>query len=108
MPARACTGREAWPQLKALAELLAAPVTTSLGGKTQLQRGPSARRSARAASPSRKPVRHFLDKADVIFGVGCSFTETNFGVQHAEGPKIIHATLDPMHLNKDRAGAISG
>ena len=33
-PGRACTTRKAWPQLKALAELLEAPVTTSLPGKS--------------------------------------------------------------------------
>ncbi len=48
-----------------------------------------------------KPVHHFLDDADVIFGIGCSFTETNFGVAMPKGKTIIHATLDPNHLNKD-------
>jgi thiamine pyrophosphate-dependent acetolactate synthase large subunit-like protein len=27
-----------------------------------------------------KTVRYFLDHADVIFGIGCSFTESNFAV----------------------------
>jgi acetolactate synthase-1/2/3 large subunit len=48
-----------------------------------------------------KPVRHFLDAADVVFGIGCSFTETNFGIRMPKGPRYIHATLEPMHLNKD-------
>jgi thiamine pyrophosphate-dependent acetolactate synthase large subunit-like protein len=91
---------EAWPQLKALAELLAAPVTTSLGGKSSFNEDhPLSLGSGGLAIP--QPVRHFLNKADLIFGVGCSFTETNFGVKMPKGPKIIHATLDPMHLNKD-------
>jgi acetolactate synthase-1/2/3 large subunit len=91
---------EAWPQLKRLAELLAAPVTTSLGGKSsfpethQLSLG-----SGGNAIPA--PVRHFLDQSDVILGIGCSFTETNFGVSMPKGKKIIHATLDSAHLNKD-------
>ena len=46
-------------------------------------------------------MRQFLDDADVIFGVGCSFGETNFGVQMPKGKIIIHATIDPKHLNKD-------
>ncbi|GGJ33473.1 thiamine pyrophosphate-requiring protein [Neoroseomonas lacus] len=92
----------AWPQLKALAELLAAPVTTSLGGKSSFPEDhPLALGSGGLAIP--KPVRHFLNNADVIFGVGCSFTETNFGVKMPAGKKIIHATLDPDHLNKDIA-----
>src|SRR3546814_11882129 len=48
-----------------------------------------------------KPVHQFLQDADVIFGIGCSFTETNFGVSMPKGKTIIHATLDPDHLNKD-------
>jgi thiamine pyrophosphate-dependent acetolactate synthase large subunit-like protein len=93
---------KAWPQLKALAELLAAPVTTSLGGKSSFPEDhPLALGSGGLAIP--KPVRHFLDNADVILGIGCSFTETNFGVKMPAGKKIIHATLDPDHLNKDVA-----
>ncbi|MCO6417114.1 thiamine pyrophosphate-requiring protein [Siccirubricoccus sp. KC 17139] len=90
----------AWPQLKALAELLAAPVTSSLGGKSAFNEEHPLSLGSGGLAIS-KPVRHFLDKADVIFGIGCSFTETNFGVKMPKGPKIIHGTLDPMHLNKD-------
>jgi thiamine pyrophosphate-dependent acetolactate synthase large subunit-like protein len=46
-------------------------------------------------------VRSFLDRSDVILGIGCSFTETNFGISMPAGKTIIHATLDPAHLNKD-------
>jgi acetolactate synthase-1/2/3 large subunit len=90
----------AWPQLRALAELLAAPVTTSLGGKSAFPEDHAlALGSGGLAIP--KPVRHFLDNADLVLGIGCSFTETNFGVKMPAGKKIIHATLDPDHLNKD-------
>jgi acetolactate synthase-1/2/3 large subunit len=90
----------AWPALRKLAEHLAAPVVTSLEGKSafpedhHLSLG-----SGGVAVP--KTVRHFLDNADVIFGVGCSFTETSFGVPMPKGKIMIHATLDPNHLNKD-------
>lgn len=90
----------AWPQLRALAELLGAPVTTSLGGKSSFPEDhPLALGSGGLAIP--KPVRHFLDSADVVLGIGCSFTETNFGTKMPKGPKYIHATLDPDHLDKD-------
>lgn len=91
---------QAWPQVKALAELLAAPVCTSLEGKSafpethELSLG-----SGGAAMP--KMVRSYLDNSDVIFGIGCSFGETPFGVQMPRGKTIVHATLDPKHLNKD-------
>ncbi len=90
----------AWPQLRALAERLAIPVCTSLEGKSAFPEDhPLALGSGGAAMP--RAVRHFLDEADVIFGVGCSFSETAFGVKMPSGKAIIHATLDPKHLNKD-------
>jgi len=91
---------KAWPQLRALAERLGAPVTTSLGGKSSFPEDhPLALGSGGLAIP--KTVRHFLDKADVIFGVGCSFTETNFGVAMPKGRTVIHSTVDPNHLNNN-------
>ncbi|CCE11849.1 conserved hypothetical protein [Bradyrhizobium sp. STM 3843] len=90
----------AWPQLKRLAERLAIPVTTSLGGKSSFpETHPLSLGSGGLAVP--RAVATFLKDADVIFGIGCSFTETNFGVAMPKGKTIIHATLDPNHLNKD-------
>ena len=48
-----------------------------------------------------RAVPKFLGEADVIFGIGCSFTETSFGIAMPKGKTIIHSTLDPNHLNKD-------
>jgi thiamine pyrophosphate-dependent acetolactate synthase large subunit-like protein len=45
-------------------------------------------------------VRQFLNDADLIFGVGCSFSETAFGIAMPKGKTVIHATLDPADLNK--------
>src|SRR5262249_4395717 len=57
----------AWRELRALAELLGAPVTSSLGGKSAFPEDhPLALGSGGLAVP--KPVRHFLDTADVILG----------------------------------------
>jgi thiamine pyrophosphate-dependent acetolactate synthase large subunit-like protein len=90
----------AWAELRRLAELLGAPVTTSLGGKSAFPENHKlALGSGGNAIPA--PVHHFLHNADLIFGIGCSFTKTNFGVDMPAGKAIIHATLDPMDLNKD-------
>src|SRR6516162_6673063 len=90
----------AWPQLKRLAERLAIPVTTSLGGKSSFpETHPLSLGSGGLAVP--RAVPKFLGEADVIFGIGCSFTETNFGIKMPSGKTIIHSTLDPNHLNKD-------
>ena len=91
---------QAWDSLKELAELLGAPVTTSLGGKSAFPEDhPLALGSGGRAIP--KPVHHFLQKTDLIFGIGCSFTRTGFGVRIPEGKRVIHATLDPADINKD-------
>jgi acetolactate synthase-1/2/3 large subunit len=92
----------AWAELKRLAELLAAPVTTSLGGKSAF---PENHMLSLGSGGNAIPaaVHHFLHEADLIFGIGCSFTKTNFGVDMPPGKAIVHATLDPMDLNKDVA-----
>jgi acetolactate synthase-1/2/3 large subunit len=91
---------EAWSELKELAELLAIPVTTSLGGKSAFPETHAlSLGSGGLAFP--QTVRTFLDKSDLILGIGCSFTETNFGVKMPAGAKIIQATLDPSDINKD-------
>jgi len=95
----------AWPQLRKLAEVLGAPVVTSLEGKSAFpETHPLSLGSGGVAVP--RPVRYFLDHSDVIFGIGCSFTETSFGVPMPKGKTMIHATLDEAHLNKDIAADI--
>ena len=91
---------QAWPELRELAELLAAPVTTSLEGKSAFpETHPLSLGSGGRSVP--KTVHDFLHNADVIFGIGCSFAVTNYGVSMPPGKVIIHATLDPADLNKD-------
>jgi thiamine pyrophosphate-dependent acetolactate synthase large subunit-like protein len=90
---------KAWPQLKQLAELLEAPVTTSLQGKSAFPEDhPLSLGSGGRSMP--KPVHHFLQKCDVIFGIGCSFTTTNYGISFPSGKTMIHATADPADLNQ--------
>ena len=96
---------EAWAELRELAELLGAPVTTSLGGKSSFpENHPLSLGSGGNAVP--KPVHHFVQNADLIIGIGVSFTETNFGIKFPKGKTMIHATLDPNHLNKDVVSSV--
>jgi thiamine pyrophosphate-dependent acetolactate synthase large subunit-like protein len=91
---------KAWAELRALAEDWNIPVTTSIEGKSAFPEDhPLALGSGGRANP--RPVKTFLAEADVILGVGCSFALTGFGVPMPRGKTIIHATLDPMDLNKD-------
>jgi acetolactate synthase-1/2/3 large subunit len=90
---------EAYAELRMLAELLAAPVSTSLEGKSAfVETHPLALGSGGAAIPGQ--LRHFLDRADLILGIGCSLSETAFGVAMPAGTAIVHATLDPADVNK--------
>lgn len=91
---------KAWPELRALAETWNIPVTTSIEGKSAFPEDhPYSLGSGGRANP--RPVVEFLNNADVILGVGCSFALTGFGVGMPKGKTIIHATLDPMDLGKD-------
>jgi thiamine pyrophosphate-dependent acetolactate synthase large subunit-like protein len=97
---------KAWPELKRLAELLAIPVCTSLEGKSAFDETHElALGSGGVAIPS--TVHHFLKEADVIFGIGCSFTDTAFGVAMPKGKTIIHSTLDAGDVNKHLACALA-
>jgi acetolactate synthase-1/2/3 large subunit len=91
---------QAWDALKELAELLEAPVTTSLQGKSAFPEShPLSLGSGGRSMP--KSVYQFLQDSDVIFGIGCSFATTGYGVSMPPGKTIVHATLDPVDINKD-------
>ncbi len=90
----------AWGALRDLAEWLGAPVTTSLEGKSAFPEShPLSLGSGGRSIP--KPVHDFLQRSDVILGIGCSFAATHYGVAMPPGKTIIHATLDPSDVNKD-------
>src|SRR5881392_943838 len=90
----------AWQPLRELAELLEAPVTTSLQGKSAFPETHPLSLGSGGRSIG-KQLYHFLTNADLIFGIGCSFATTNYGVAMPKGKKIVHATLDPLDINKD-------
>ncbi|MGE0688510.1 MAG: thiamine pyrophosphate-requiring protein [Dehalococcoidia bacterium] len=92
---------KAWAELKELVELLEAPTTTSLEGKSAFPEDhPLSLGSGGRAMP--EPVyKHVMD-ADVIFGIGCSFGRTSYGIQFPQqGPQYVHATNDAKDINKD-------
>jgi thiamine pyrophosphate-dependent acetolactate synthase large subunit-like protein len=91
---------QAWRQLRELAELLEAPVTTSLQGKSAFPENHPLSLGSGGRSIS-KQLHHFLTNADVILGIGCSFTTTNYGVPMPKGKVMIQATLDAADLAKD-------
>jgi acetolactate synthase-1/2/3 large subunit len=89
----------AYAELAELAELLAIPVCTSLPGKSSFdETHPLSLGSGGAAMPY--AVRYFLEESDLILGAGCSFTATAFGIRMPNGKTVIHATLDPIEINR--------
>ena len=94
---------DASDELVQFAELLHAPVTTTLEGKSafpenhQLSLGTGA-----GVMPL--PVHEFLKRADVIFAIGCSLTRHSIvAAPIPSGKVIIHATNDERDINKHYA-----
>ena len=91
----------AWEELRSLAELLNAPVTTTLAGKSAFPEDhPLA--LGTAGRTIGKQVREFLDDADVVLAIGASLTRTGFG-QRMPTTTIIHASGNPADIQKDVA-----
>jgi thiamine pyrophosphate-dependent acetolactate synthase large subunit-like protein len=91
---------QASDELVELAELLQIPVMTTLPGKSAFPEDhPLALGSG--GSTTTGAVAHFLRKADVVFGIGTSFTRTSFGITIPPGKVIIHATNNEWDINRD-------
>ncbi len=89
-----------WQPLLELAELLEAPVATSLNGKSAFpENHPLSLGAAAKSVPGQ--LHHFMAEADTIFGIGCSFTKTAYGLTVPAGKTIVHSTLDPTDIDKD-------
>lgn len=91
---------EATDELVQVAEFLQAPVMTTLPGKSAF---PETHPLAVGASgPSTTlGVHRFLTHADLVFGVGCSLTQSFFAAPIPPGKTIVHTTNDEDAINKD-------
>ena len=94
---------EASAELIELAEMLQAPVTTPLEGKSAFpEHHPLSLGTGAGVMP--RPVHTFLQKADVILAVGASLTKHNIvAAPIPAGKTIIHATNDERDINKHYA-----
>src|SRR5438093_3892929 len=92
---------EATPELLELAELLQAPVMTTLEGKGASPEDHALALGTGGGGVMSGPVHHFLPHADVVVGVGCSFTKDGMAATLPAGKTIIHATNDERDLNKN-------
>ncbi len=87
-------------ELVELAELLPAPVMTTNPGKSAF---PENHPLAVGASTRSRPrmLVEMMKRSDVVFAVGSSLTRTPFGPMIPSDKRIIHATNDPVDINKD-------
>ena len=94
---------EASPELLELAELLQIPVMTTLEGKSAFPEDHPLALGTGGGGVMSGPSHHFLSQADVVFGIGCSFTRHGMATNIPTGKTIIHATNDERDLNKNYA-----
>ena len=92
---------EAWEELKTLAELLQIPVMSTLNGKSAFpENHPLALGTANGFSKP-ETVKYFLNKTDLVFGIGTSFTLSKFSTPVPRGKKITQITIDESDISKD-------
>ena len=89
-------------ELIELAELLQAPVMTTLEGKSAFPEDHPLALGAGGPAVT-GPTLQYLREADVVFGIGCSFTRHGMAPTIPSGKTLIHATNDERDLNKSYA-----
>ena len=82
-----CLYAEAWDELQKVAELLQAPVMTTMPGKSGFPEDhPLALGAASGATTG--AAWHFLEKADLVFSIGSSLTRSSYAVDIPQGQDV--------------------
>ena len=90
---------DATEELVEFAELTQIPVMTTMAGKSAFpEKHPLALGSGSGVMS--RPVYHFVRRADVLFGIGTSFTQHGMTMNVPSGKTLIHATNDPIDIDK--------
>jgi len=93
---------EATEELQAFAELAGAPVMSTLLGKSAFAEDHPLSIGAVANDRSvTRAIAHYLDKADLILGIGCSLSREWMRAPVPPGKTIIQVTNDDRDLNAD-------
>ena len=91
---------EATDELVELAELLSAPVMTTLLGKSAFPEVHALALGSGSGVMS-GALYHFMRRSDLVFGIGSSFTKHGMSMNLPPGRTLIQATNDPRDLHKD-------
>jgi acetolactate synthase-1/2/3 large subunit len=91
---------QAWDELRQLAELVQAPVVTTMAAKSAFPENHPLSVGAGGHTISRTAA-HFLVRADLVFGVGCSFARGGFSAPIPAGKKMVQVTSDARDIDKD-------
>jgi acetolactate synthase-1/2/3 large subunit len=91
---------EATDELRALAELVQAPVVVTMNGKSAFPEDHPLSLGAAAASCTAMAAS-FLQRADLIFGVGASFSNNTYSHKLPRGKRMVQITTDERDINKD-------
>jgi len=91
---------EATPELIELAEFLQAPVMTTLSGKSAFPETHPLSLGAGGPSTTAQ-ANKYLRESDLVFGVGCSFTKTNFAQAIPAGKTMVHLTNDEDAIGRE-------
>lgn len=90
---------KAWNELRQVAELLEAPVCTSMEGKSAFPETHALSLGAGGNTMSRALATH-VRESDVVFGVGVSFSPGYSIRWPVENKRYIHGTIEERDLNK--------
>jgi acetolactate synthase-1/2/3 large subunit len=90
---------KAWTELRQVAELLEAPVATSMEGKSAFPETHALSLGAGGNTMSRALATH-VRESDVVFGVGVSFSPGYSIRWPVENKRYIHGTVEERDLNK--------
>ena len=93
---------DATEELIEFAELLQVPVMTTMAGKSVFPENHPLSIGASGYSGTGM-VKHFLSNADLVFGIGCSFSKSIMATPIPSGKVLIQNSIDELDINKDYA-----
>lgn len=90
---------EAWEELRELAELIAAPVMTTMAAKGAFPEDHPLAAGTGGHTLS-GPAAQCLVRADLVFGIGCSFSAGNFSTPIPPGKTMVQITNCERDIDK--------